>query len=133
METVRMLLFTPHKQPKVIRVDNEHDAIFSVLKKHNSGCFDAHAMKIEKNIYIIYPKLEDILEYGGTRKYESNVICGTFLIAKTDDSGLIVSVDYRNLLKYAHKFWDNSSYDYSECLQGYYNLAFKELDDTELI
>ena len=133
MEKVRMLLFVPHKTPKVIRIDNEHGAISSVLKEYNKDCFGAHVLSIEKNIYIIYPRLEDMLEYSGTRKYNDNIICGAFLIAKTDDFGFITSIDYRNMLKYAHKLWDNKNYEYLDCIQSYFNLAFKELDDIKLI
>ena len=83
-------------------------------------------------IYIIYPKLIDILEYEGTRKFNDDIICGTFLIVKTDDTGLVVSLDYRNLLKYAHEFWSNSLYSYQECIQSYYNLSYKELSELNI-
>ena len=105
-----MLMFIPNEHPKVIHIVNEHNAIFDVLKKYNNDCYGTHAMCIDKNLYIIYPKLIDILDYEGTRKFNNDIICGTFLIVKTDDSGLVISLDYRNLLKYAHEFWGNTIY-----------------------
>ena len=100
MEKIKMLMFIPIEHPKVVHIVNEHDAILDVLKKYNNDCYGAHAMRIDDNVYIIYPKLIDILEYDGTRKFKDDIICGTFLIVKTDDSGLVISLDYRNLLKY---------------------------------
>ena len=132
MKKIRILMFVPNEHPKVLRIDNELIAILSVLKNHNEDCYGAHAMRIDDNVYIIYPKLIDILEYEGTRKFNDDIICGTFLIVKTDDTGLVISLDYRNLLKYAHEFWNNSLYSYQECIQSYYNLAYKELSELKI-
>ena len=132
MEKIKMLMFIPNEHPKVVHIVNEHDAILDVLKKYNNDCYGAHAMRIDDNVYIIYPKLIDILEYDGTRKFKDDIICGTFLIVKTDDSGLVISLDYRNLLKYAHKFWGNTIYPYQECIQSYYNLSYKELSELNI-
>ena len=132
MKKIRMLIFVPNEHPKVIRDNNELIAVLDVLKTHNEDCYGAHAMRIDDNIYIIYPKLIDILEYEGTRKFNDDIICGTFLIVKTNNTGLVVSLDYRNLLKYAHEFWSNSLYPYQECIQSYYNLAYKELSELKI-
>ena len=132
MEKVRMLMFIPNEHPKVIHIENVQNSVINVLKKHNTDCYGAHAMKIAKNMYIVYPKLSDIFEYEGTRKYKGDIICGTFLIAKTDDCGYAVSLDYGNLLKYAHEFWSNTKDSYSECIRSYFNLSYKEFDDFKI-
>ena len=94
MKKARILLFSPGAHPKASRIPLDAESMLAVLKDSNKNCCGAHALKMKKNIYLVYPKLEDVLECDGTRKYCDDVICGTFAIVKLDDSGNLISMDY---------------------------------------
>lgn len=115
---VTALKIEPGKSPCVCQLCDNTEYLNHSISIGSNLPYLASALRLDKNIAIIYCENGALFSLPGNRRVEDRIICGVFYIVRVQN-GKLQSLTDTDVVKYTLKYWSTEHFSEDEIMDSW--------------